>query len=122
LRQADRALAAQLERSLREYEKSIRALPGINTAARRRTFVEQLVESSRRVRYIGVLGTRRLSDACSDPMNGCFDPIKAALVNARRGNTEEAYWLVFLFVHFGALNENLENWPIGVGSSFRPLR
>lgn len=30
-----------------------------------------------------------------------FDPLKAALLHFREGNIDEAYWLVFLFAHFG---------------------
>jgi hypothetical protein len=30
-----------------------------------------------------------------------FDPLKAAVLHYRRGRVDEAYWLVFLAVHFG---------------------
>jgi hypothetical protein len=30
-----------------------------------------------------------------------FDPLKAAILHQRQGGIEEAFWLVFLFVHFG---------------------
>lgn len=36
-----------------------------------------------------------------DPDDDLFDPLKAAILHQRLGNTEEAFWLVFLFVHFG---------------------
>jgi hypothetical protein len=30
-----------------------------------------------------------------------FHPLKAAILHQRRGNIDEAFWLVFIFVHFG---------------------
>jgi hypothetical protein len=30
-----------------------------------------------------------------------FDPLKAAILHQRQGHVDEAFWLVFLFVHFG---------------------
>lgn len=34
-------------------------------------------------------------------MSELFDPIRAALISHREGQLDEAYWLVFLSVHFG---------------------
>jgi alpha-glutamyl/putrescinyl thymine pyrophosphorylase-like protein len=36
-----------------------------------------------------------------DPADEMFDPLKAALLHFSEGNNDEAYWLVFLFTHFG---------------------
>jgi hypothetical protein len=36
-----------------------------------------------------------------NPDDEYFDPLKAAIFQQRSGNTEEAFWLIFLFVHFG---------------------
>jgi hypothetical protein len=44
---------------------------------------------------------RGLSDLRADPNSELFDPLKAAILHQRRGNIEEAFWMVFLFVHFG---------------------
>jgi hypothetical protein len=30
-----------------------------------------------------------------------FDPVKAAILHMRSGRTDDAFWLVFVFVHFG---------------------
>jgi len=48
-----------------------------------------------------VLRERKLSELRAEPNNELFDPLKAAILHQRRGNIEEAFWLVFLFVHFG---------------------
>jgi hypothetical protein len=38
-------------------------------------------------------------------MDVLFDPLKAAILQQRRGNVEEAFWLLFLYVHFGKHNK-----------------
>lgn len=55
----------------------------------------------RRVRFIAVLRTRKLSYRRADPSDGLFDPLRAAILHQRVGHIEEAFWLVFLSVHFG---------------------
>ena len=101
LRPKDRELGVLLARALGRHSRSVRGLPGIQDSRCCDTLVQQLVESVRRVRYIGVLRSRRISHCASDPAESCFDPIKAAIVAQRSGLTDEAFWLVFLFVHFG---------------------
>lgn len=90
-----------LEDTLIDFDANVQSLPGIRENDCRLTFVEQLLESIRRVRYIAVIQAREISTACADPQNECFDPLKAAILHRRDGNTDEAFWLVFLFVHFG---------------------
>jgi len=101
VRPRDRERAQQLTATLLAYDRGKRPLPGIRDAARHEAFLEQLLESIHRVRFVAVLRTRRLSDLRTDPNNELFDPLRAAIFQQRRGNTEEAFWLVFLFVHFG---------------------
>jgi hypothetical protein len=64
-------------------------------------FLEQLVESIRRIRFVQTIRTRPLSARRLDPNDQLFDPLKAAILHQRSGEIEEAFWLVFLFVHFG---------------------
>lgn len=101
MRPRDHALAQQLEATLNKFRKTKEPLPGIATAKNRRVFVEQLLESIHRVKFISVLRTRDISDARADPNSMLFDPLRAAILNMRRENIEEAFWLVFIFVHFG---------------------
>lgn len=101
MRPRDRELAQQLEAGLLYFDQEKRPLPGIRDAAKREAFLEQLLESVHRVKFVSVLSTRSLSDRRADPNNELFDPLKAAIVHQRQGNLDEAYWLVFLFVHFG---------------------
>ena len=60
-----------------------------------------MLESIHRVRYPSVLATRPLGPRFCDPDDDLFDPLKAAIVSQRSGQVDEAFWLIFLFVHFG---------------------
>jgi len=42
-----------------------------------------------------------LSPCRAEPRDTRFDPLKAAVIELRGGRGEEAFWLVFLYVHFG---------------------
>ena len=88
MRPGDRSLGASMLRTLTEYHRDVRPMPGASTDERKQAFVEQLVESVRRVRYVEVLRGRRLSDRCIDPAEECFDPVKAAILEFRAGNVD----------------------------------
>jgi hypothetical protein len=101
MRPRDREAARGLEEALARFDQETYPLLGIRTAARRRCFIEQLLESIHRVRMVSVISSRQIDDRRADPNDGLFDPLKAAILQERNGNIEEAFWLVFLFVHFG---------------------
>ncbi len=97
----DEARAERLDADLGAFSSQIRRLRGIRSLASRAAFVGQLVDSIRRVKYFSVLLKRRLSDSCADPTSDAFDPIKAAVIRKRENRIDEAFWFVFLSVHFG---------------------
>ena len=101
LRLGDRALAHQLDHKLNIIHHTTHNLPGIQPLERRNTFLAQVVESIRRVRYVGVISERDVSERRADPSDDLFDPLKAAILFQRQGELDEAFWMVFLFVHFG---------------------
>lgn len=101
MRPRDHELALRLEAALVSFDREKRLLPGIRDSANREAFIEQLLESVHRVKFVAVLRTRRLSDLRANPNDELFDPLRAAILHQRQGNLEEAFWLVFLFVHFG---------------------
>lgn len=76
-------------------------LPGIQGPAARDALVRQLVESVRRIEYVSVISERHVADRRADPNDPIFDPLRAAIIAHRSGNVDEAFWLIFLFVHFG---------------------
>lgn len=101
MRPKDYGRAQELESSLLAYDRDIRPLLGIRDPARRASLIEQLLESIRRVGYVSVVRARNLGLRFLDPRDELFDPLKAAIMRQRQGDIEEAFWLVFLFVHFG---------------------
>jgi hypothetical protein len=95
------ALIQELTGKLLDHEQRSRKLPGIAQVSARTSFMNQLVESIRRVEYIAVLKKREISPLRTDPLSELFDPVMAAALQLGRRNLEEAFWLVFLSVHFG---------------------
>jgi hypothetical protein len=85
----DRQTGQQLRDALTAFDRTFRALPGVRNNANLEAFVEQLIESIRRIRYVDALKIRPVSAACADPQQECFDPIKAAAFHGRAGNKEE---------------------------------
>ena len=67
----------------------------------RDAYVTQLLESMRRVRYIAVIRQRPIDPRRSDPASDLFDPYKGAAYLASQGQLDEAFWQVFISVHFG---------------------
>lgn len=93
--------AQQLRQGLALYEQQVRPLVGIQDAAYRVTLIKQFVESLRRVRYVTRIAQRDVSNNRADPSSDLFDPERAAVLHYRQGNFDEAFWLIFLSVHFG---------------------
>jgi len=86
---------------LRKYSAQVEELPGIDGDDALDTFVFQIIESIRRIRFVKEVAKREISLERMNPGNDLFDPIRAAILNLRAGDFEEACWLVFLFTHFG---------------------
>jgi Alpha-glutamyl/putrescinyl thymine pyrophosphorylase clade 3 len=94
-------LRARFTDALHDYEQANGALPGIAQPECRAALVEQLVASARRTQYFEHLLKRPGGPSVSDPSSVAFNPVSAAILQERAGNRDEAFWLVFLFVHFG---------------------
>ena len=92
---------ARLSEILGTYERQFGALPGITDVSYRNTFLEQIIDSIRRIEYIYHVRDADHSNMRLVPRSGLFDPLRAAVVHSRRGDLNEAYWLVFLATHFG---------------------
>ncbi len=101
MRPQDRENAQRLNASLLSFDQEKQALIGIHELAAREAFIEQILESIRRVNYTLVLLTRELSERSADPNDVMFDPLKSAILHLRKGDIDEAFWSVFLYVHFG---------------------
>ncbi len=101
VRPGDQALVSQINDGLCVFHHSTRKLPGIQSNRNRVSFVAQIIESIRRVKYVSVIEQRRISARRKDPNDNLFDPLKAAILFKRRGEFDEAFWMIFFFVHFG---------------------
>jgi len=101
MRPRDRQQAQTIDGALTLHHVAVRALPGIGPATLRAVFIDQVFDSIHRVEYARRLVGMTLGANRSDPNVAEFDPLKAAVLQHRQGNVEEACWLVFLFVHFG---------------------
>jgi hypothetical protein len=91
-----RALA--LEAQLLVFHQNNMPLPGVVPHENMLAFVWQLIDSIQRVSYVHAIRTRPISAERGDPRSPYFDPIRAAVA---AGQTEEAFWLVFLATHCG---------------------
>src|SRR5688500_5740202 len=97
----DKNLIRELKSSLKEFARTKYPLPGIETEANRISLCKQLVSSIHRIQYVQRIRERDISPLRANPRSELFDPLKAAIFHYRNGNIEEAFWLVFLSVHFG---------------------
>lgn len=101
MRSQDHPLAQHLRQGLALYSAQTRPLVGIQNAAYCDVLIEQFVESARRIRYITRVSQRDVSNNRADPSSDLFDPERAAVLHYRQGRHDEAFWLIFLSVHFG---------------------
>jgi hypothetical protein len=101
MRNQDHGKFKSLENTLMKFHAQVRPLPGIQPMENRISFIRQLIDSLRRVRYVHVIREMNHSPLRSDPSSPMFDPLRAAVLAARKGDYEEACWLVFLATHCG---------------------
>lgn len=110
MRPGDAVLGNRLRRGLAGFKLNGRLLPIAHQPDELDCLVEQLVESVRRNNYIRAIKARPISPVRLDPHSRLFDPYKAALLQQRANNIDEAFWLVFQATHFGKHLE--DNWSL----------
>ncbi len=101
MRTEDRKFAEEIKNKLRVYSRSSVRLPGVESRSAMDTFVFQIIESVRRIRYVSEVANRPISTLRMDPRSDLFDPVRASILRYRSGQADEAGWLIFLFTHFG---------------------
>ena len=101
MRPKDRSRGKRIDGQLQAFSLKIMPLKGIEDAKRRAVLIEQIVESLRRIEYVEFLRNEDFDPQRADPHSGLFDPLRASIFHLRRGNIDEAYWLIFLATHFG---------------------
>jgi Alpha-glutamyl/putrescinyl thymine pyrophosphorylase clade 3 len=101
MRKEDLIFAKAMAKRLNAFDARVHPLPGIEDQDARSTFIFQIVESVRRIRFVQQVSQRPIAESRKDPATGYFDPVRAAILYEQAGEIDEASWLVFLFVHFG---------------------
>ena len=101
LRPGDKSRAAALEASLVKFDSEVGNLLGIKDGIARAVLVEQIIESLRCIEYVHFVRDGKIDPRRADPSSSLFDPIRAAAFRMRKGELDEAFWLVFLATHFG---------------------
>ena len=101
IKSKDRERAYRIKALLRSFHTARHELPGISTPQSLQSLTEQMIESLRRVEYVSTIRGRQISARRADPNDELFDPVKAAIHFQRQGQVDEAFWMVFLFTHFG---------------------
>ncbi|MBY0530538.1 MAG: hypothetical protein K2P86_01065 [Xanthobacteraceae bacterium] len=101
MRPTDRERAKRYNDQLLAIDARTKGLPGIRDDQMREVYIEQLIESVRRIEFVRLIRDRPVHPSRADPNSPAFDPLRAAVFHIRNRNFDEAFWLVFLFVHFG---------------------
>ncbi len=101
MRKNDILFAHETSKRLSEFGTKVHQLPGIGQESAKLTFLFQIIESVRRIRFVHQVSQREIAQARKAPSSDLFDPIRAAILYKKTDDLDEAAWLVFLFVHFG---------------------
>ena len=112
VRPNDRKRAEILEAALSRYEAGVAILPGVRDETIRSVLVAQMIESLRRIVYAHHIRDGEIDPRRADPSSQLFDPIRAAVWQLRRGNFDEAFWLIFLQTHFGRDGTGPDSWGL----------
>ncbi len=100
-RRTHRKLYDDLAVKLKLWEDHYGDMPGITDHDYRKTFIEQIISSLRRIEYITQIQNRSIDPERSNPHSPLFDPLRSAILMAKKGDTDEAIWTVFIATHFG---------------------
>lgn len=101
IRPSDKQEFQDILSRLGQANSALGGLAGLEPAGSFEALTEQIIDSLRRNRYVEHLRTVTLSDKPLDPGSGLFDPVRAAIILQRKENLDEAYWMIFLYTHFG---------------------
>lgn len=106
----DTARAQSLRKKILAYDANITKLPGISPLGHLDCFVKQIIDSLRRVEYAIYISQAQHDPRRMDPSFDIFDPLRAAVLRHRKGEVDEAWWLVFLATHFG--KHHYDGWRL----------
>ena len=95
IRPRDLATANHIKSALDRFESEKEGLLGISDHNARDVLVAQIIESLRRIEYVHRIRDGEIDPRRADPSSNLFDPIRAAAWRLRRGELDEAFWLIF---------------------------
>ena len=97
----DQARAKDLAQAIARYQAKAGHFPGLASSHHLDVLVAQFIDSMRRIEFANHIRDAKHDPARMDPTSDLFDPLRAAVLRNRRGENDEAWWLVFLATHFG---------------------
>ena len=107
----DKKRAIVLTTILLDYQKkNASTLPGINPTGYRDCLVRQIIDSLRRIEFANYLTRAKHDPNRMDPSSDIFDPLRSAVLHLRKGQNDEAWWLIFLATHFG--KHHKDGWQL----------
>lgn len=74
---------------------------GLDTPAKEKVLIAQLVDSIRRIDYLGHMSSKARSTSLYTPFSGSFQPLGGSAVFLKEGRYDDSYWLTYLATHFG---------------------
>lgn len=107
MRTKDAKLALKLTQGLVSFALP---LPGLNSPARQKALIAQMIDSVRRIEYLKQISIRSKSDILFTPYSGGFDAFKGSASLQNKGRLEEALWLTYLATHFG--KHKIDGWNL----------
>jgi hypothetical protein len=94
-------LALEIEKRLDNFNYSGLKLAGLRRQEERASLAWQVVDSICRVEWVYTISNKKVISEVVCQAGPAFDPLKAAVILNRKGNFDEACWLVFLAINFG---------------------
>lgn len=94
-------LIDEISEQLKSFSTHETPLEGLDTPDKITTLAAQILDSKRRIEYVGAIGRNKISPLRGNPHCDIFDPLRAAWLHVYEGNVDEACWLIFLSTHFG---------------------
>ena len=106
----DQERARDLTHAIARYQAEAGLLPGLASSNHLHVLIAQFIDSMRRVEFANHIRNAKHDPARMDPTSDLFDPLRAAVLRNRRGENDEAWWLVFLATHFG--KHSTDGWRL----------
>ncbi len=101
MNKTDLKLYAVLESEIKRYSQKTKKIEILNDSKIRTTFILQLIDSIRRIKFVTTISKTRIGKKRALPSSETFDPVRAAIYHLNKNNEDEASWLIFLSTHFG---------------------